>query len=131
MALTDMQGRLQGKRLTATHFLDEVVGHGAEGRNYLLAVDVEMTPVEGFTIASWERGYGDFTLVPDFDTLALVPWQEGTAMCLADLVWGDGAPVRESPRQVLRAQLARLQERGWTSNASTELEFLVFRDSYE
>ncbi len=131
LALTDMQGRLMGKRLTASHFLDEVAHHGAEGCNYLLAVDVDMTPVEGYEMASWERGYGDFALRPDLSTLRPVPWQEGTAMCLADLAWADGSDVLASPRQVLRAQLARLAERGWTTNASTELEFLVFRDTYE
>jgi glutamine synthetase len=131
LALTDMQGRLQGKRLTARHFLDEVAEHGAEGCNYLLAVDVEMATVEGYEMSSWERGYGDFGMRPDLSTLRLVPWQEGTAMCLADLVWADGSDVVASPRQILRAQLARLAERGWSTNASTELEFLVFRDTYE
>ena len=131
LAITDMQGRLQGKRLTARHFLDEIAEHGAEGCNYLLAVDVEMNPVDGYEMASWERGYGDFAMRPDLDTLRLVPWHEGTAMCLADLEWEGGSDVLASPRQVLRAQLARLAERGWTANASTELEFLVFRDTYE
>ena len=131
LALTDMQGRLQGKRLTAHHFLDEVVPHGAEGCNYLLAVDVEMNTVEGYEMSSWERGYGDFSMRPDLSTLRLVPWQPGTALCLADLAWADGSDVVASPRQVLRRQLDRLGERGWASNASTELEFLVFRDTYE
>ena len=131
LAMTDMQGRLQGKRLTAKHFLDVVAHHGAEGCNYLLAVDVDMTPVDGYEMASWERGYGDFEMRPDLSTLRAVPWQEGTALCLADLAWADGTDVAASPRQVLRAQLARLAERGWSTNASTELEFLVFRDSYE
>jgi glutamine synthetase len=131
LALTDMQGRLQGKRLTARHFLEEVAHHGAEGCNYLLAVDVEMNTVEGYEMSSWERGYGDFALRPDLATLRPVPWQPGTAMCLADLEWADGRDVAASPRQILRRQLARLAERGWTTNASTELEFLVFRDSYE
>jgi glutamine synthetase len=131
LALTDMQGRLMGKRLVAKHFVDEVAEHGAEGCNYLLAVDVEMTPVAGFEMASWERGYGDFLLKPDLDTLALVPWQEGTAVCVADVAWLDGADVRPSPRQILRGQLARLHERGWTAYAGTELEFIVHRDSYE
>ena len=115
LCLTDMQGRLQGKRLTARHFLDEVVGHGAEACNYLLAVDVEMNTVDGYAMSSWERGYGDFEMKPDFDTLRLVPWHEGTAMCLADLQWADGAPVVASPRQILRAQLERLAERGLTA----------------
>jgi glutamine synthetase len=131
IALTDMQGRLQGKRLTAQHFLDEVAEHGAEGCNYLLAVDVEMNTVEGYQMSSWERGYGDFSMRPDLSSLRLVPWQEGTAMCVCDLAWEDGSPVVASPRQVLREQLRRLGERGWRTNASTELELLIFRDSYE
>jgi glutamine synthetase len=131
LALTDMQGRLQGKRLTATHFFDEVAHHGAEGCNYLLAVDVEMDTVDGYEMASWERGYGDFALRPDLATLRDTPWLPGTVLCLADLAWSDGTDVVASPRQVLRAQLRRLAERGWTTNASTELEFLVFRDTYE
>lgn len=131
LAMCDMQGRLQGKRLTAEHFLAEVVEHGAEGCNYLLAVDVEMNTVGGYAMSSWETGYGDFALVPDLDTLRLVPWQEATALVMCDLRWADGTDVAASPRQVLRGQLTRLASHGWTANASTELEFLVFRDSYE
>jgi glutamine synthetase len=131
VAMTDMQGRLQGKRLTARHFLEEVLEHGAESCNYLLAVDVDMRTVDGYAMSSWERGYGDMVLVPDLDTLRTVPWQEGTAMVLADVAWPDGSEVLASPRQILRRQLARLAERGWSANAGTELEFLVFRDTYE
>jgi glutamine synthetase len=131
LALTDMQGRLQGKRLTARHFLDSVVHHGAEACNYLLAVDVEMNTVDGYAISSWERGYGDFELVPDLSTLRPVPWHEKTALCLADLAWEDGGPVVESPRQILRRQLERLQARGLRAFAATELEFIVFKDGYE
>jgi glutamine synthetase len=131
IALCDMQGRLQGKRLTARHFLEEVVDHGAEGCNYLLAVDVDMNTVDGYAMSSWERGYGDFVLKPDLATLRLVPWQEGTAMILCDLAWEDGSDVVASPRQILRRQLARLAERGWSANAGTELEFMVFRETYE
>jgi glutamine synthetase len=131
LALTDMQGRLQGKRLTATHFLSEVVEHGAEGCNYLLAVDVDMATVDGYAMSSWERGYGDMMMVPDLDTLRPVPWQEGTVICLADVAWLDGSEVVASPRQILRRQLARLAERGWSANAGTELEFIVFKDTYE
>ncbi len=131
LAITDMQGRLQGKRLMATHFLDEVLEHGAEGCNYLLAVDVDMRTVDGFAMSSWERGYSDMVMVPDLDTLRPVPWQEGTVMCLADVAWHDRSDVVASPRQILRAQLTRLAERGWSANAGTELEFLVFRDNYE
>jgi glutamine synthetase len=131
LALTDMQGRLQGKRLTARHFLAEVAEHGAEGCNYLLGVDVEMATVAGYSMFSWERGYGDFVLHPDLATLRPVPWQEGTVVCLADVAWEDGSDVVVSPRQVLRRQLERLQERGWSGNAGTELEFIVFKDTYE
>jgi glutamine synthetase len=131
LALTDMQGRLQGKRLTARHFLAEVAEHGAEGCNYLLGVDVDMATVSGYELFSWERGYGDFVLRPDLDTLRPVPWQDGTAICLADVAWEDGSDVAVSPRQVLRRQLGRLTERGWSANAGTELEFVVFRDTYE
>jgi glutamine synthetase len=131
LAMTDMQGRLQGKRLTATHFLAEVAEHGAESCNYLLAVDVDMRTVDGYAMSSWEGGYGDMVLVPDLDTLRPVPWQEGTVVCLADVAWPDGSDVLASPRQILRRQLARLAERGWSANAGTELEFLVFQDTYE
>lgn len=131
LAITDMQGRLQGKRLTATHFLAEVAEHGAEGCNYLLAVDVDMATVDGYAMSSWETGYGDMLLVPDIDTLRPVPWQEGTVICLADVAWLDGSEVLASPRQILRRQLARLAERGWRANAGTELEFMVFLDTYE
>ena len=103
LCLTDMQGRLQGKRLTARHFLDEVVEHGAEACNYLLAVDVEMNTVDGYAMSSWETGYGDFAMKPDFDTLRLVPWHDGTALCMADIAWDDGSAVVASPRQILRA----------------------------
>src|SRR4051812_24939099 len=131
LALTDVQGRLQGKRLTAGHFLDEVAEHGAEACNYLLAVDVDMNTVEGYAISSWERGYGDFEMVPDLSTLRLIPWHEGTALCLADVRWDDGTPVGPSPRQVLQGQLDRLAGRGLRAYAGTELEFVVYRDTYE
>jgi glutamine synthetase len=131
LALTDMQGRLQGKRIVAQHFLDEVVAHGAEACNYLLAVDVEMNTVAGYEMSSWDRGYGDFEMVPDLSTLRRIPWHEKTALCLADLRWGSEEPVVASPRQILRAQLQRLQERGLEAFAATELEFIVFKDTYE
>jgi len=131
LALCDMQGRLMGKRLTARHFLDEVVEHAAEGCNYLLAVDVDMNTVGGYAMSSWERGYGDFVMAPDLATLRPVPWLAGTAMCMADVRWEDGSDVVASPRQILRRQLDRLAERGWRTHAATELEFIVFRDTYE
>jgi glutamine synthetase len=85
LGFTDMQGRLQGKRLTAEFFLDSAVDHGAEGCNYLLAVDVDMNTVGGYAMLSWDLGYGDFVMKADMDTLRLVPWHEGTALVLVDL----------------------------------------------
>src|ERR1022692_531322 len=131
LAFTDMQGRLQGKRLDAEFFLDEVAEHYAEGCNYLLAVDIEMNTVDGYAMSSWERGYGDFVLVPDMSTLRRMPWHEATALVLADLTWLDGAPVVASPRQILKAQVDRLAERGGGGMTGTELGFVGFRDSYE
>ncbi len=131
LAIADMEGRLQGKRLTAQYFLDETVKHGAEGCNYLLAVDVDMDTVGGYEMSSWERGYGDFVMKPDMDTLRPVPWHEGTVMLLADIEWEDGSPVVASPRQILRRQLDRLAERGMQAFAGTELEFIVFKNTYE
>jgi glutamine synthetase len=131
LAMTDMQGRLQGKRMHAAHFVEDVAEHGAEACNYLLAVDVDMATVGGYAMSSWERGYGDFVLRPDLSTLAPVPWQEATAICLADVVWEDGSDVIASPRQALRAQEARLARHGWRAFAGTELEFIVFEGSYE
>jgi glutamine synthetase len=131
LAFPDMQGRLQGKRFAAPFFLDEVVEHGTEGCNYLLAVDTEMNTVDGYEMSSWERGYGDFAMHPDLTTLRRIPWNEGTALVVADLAWNDGSPVVAAPRQILRRQLERLAEHGYTAHAGTELEFIVFKDTYE
>ncbi|MET9624999.1 glutamine synthetase family protein [Streptomyces sp. NPDC006464] len=131
LAFPDMQGRLQGKRFAAPFFLDDVLGHGTEGCNYLLAVDAEMNTVDGYEMSSWDRGYGDFAMHPDLSTLRRVPWNEGTAMLMADLAWNDGSPVVAAPRQILRRQLERLAEQGYTAHVGTELEFIVFKDTYE
>ncbi|MFH8795214.1 glutamine synthetase family protein [Streptomyces sp. NPDC017941] len=131
LAFPDMQGRLQGKRFAARFFLDEVLEHGTEGCNYLLAVDTEMNTVDGYAMSSWDRGYGDFAMRPDVDTLRRVPWNEGTALLMADLAWEDGGPVVAAPRQILRRQLDRLAELGYTAHVGTELEFIVFKDTYE
>ncbi|MFE7707665.1 glutamine synthetase family protein [Streptomyces sp. NPDC057486] len=131
LAFPDMQGRLQGKRFAAAFFLEEVMEHGTEGCNYLLAVDTDMNTVDGFAMSSWERGYGDFAMHADLTTLRRVPWNDGTAMVIADLAWEDGSPVVAAPRQILRRQLQRLAEHGLTAHAGTELEFIVFKDTYE
>jgi glutamine synthetase len=131
VAFTDMQGRLQGKRCAAPYFLGEVVPHAAEACNYLLAVDVEMNTVGGYAMSSWESGYGDFVLKPDLATLRLVPWLEATALVLCDAQWADGSPVVASPRQILRGQLDRLAEHGLHADVGTELEFMLFADSFD
>ena len=131
VAMTDMQGRLQGKRLHGPYFLDQVAHHGTEGCSYLLAVDVDMNTVDGYRMASWHSGYGDFVMQPDFSSLRHVPWHPGTAMVQADVLWEDGSEVPASPRQILIAQLNRLREAGLEAFAGTELEFITFTDSYE
>jgi glutamine synthetase len=131
IACTDMQGRLMGKYCSARYFLDEVLSHGAEACNYLLAVDVEQSTVSGYEISSWERGYGDFALVPDLATLRLLPWKDRAAMVQCDVAWADGSPVRVSPRQVLQEQVNRLAEHGLVAFVGTELEFIAFNTSFE
>jgi glutamine synthetase len=129
-AFTDMQGRLMGKREHAEYFLDEAIDHGLEGCNYLLALDMEMDPQPGFRMASWEQGYGDFHLAPDFETLRRIPWLNGTALVLCDVLWEDGSPVVASPRQVLRSQVERARSLGFEPMFGSELEFYLFKESY-
>jgi glutamine synthetase len=136
VAFADMQGRLQGKRLHGRYFADHVVGHGTEGCNYLLAVDVDMNTVDGYSISSWEGGYGDMEFVLDERTIRLLTHLPATAMVQCDLAWPpkDGtqhSPVLQSPRSILQAQLDRCSERGWTALAGTELEFIAFDATYE
>jgi glutamine synthetase len=132
VAFTDMQGRLMGKRLHGEFFVEEVEDeHPVEGCNYLLALDMEMDPIPGYEIASWERGYGDFAMKPDLATLRRVPWLGATALVLADVLWHDGSPVQPSPRQVLRAQMDRVASLGFTPMTGSELEFYLVRETYE
>jgi glutamine synthetase len=130
VAFTDMQGRLVGKRASARLFKDEIARHGAECCNYLLAVDVEMNTVDGYAISSWEKGYGDMAMIPDLSTLRLVPWLPGTALVMADLTWLDEKAVTASPREILKAQLRKLEVKGLKSFVGTELEFIVFDNTY-
>jgi glutamine synthetase len=131
VAFTDMQGRLLGKRLHVDFFLDETdAGQPVEGCNYLLALEMEMDPVPGYEIASWEQGYGDFALVPDLATLRRIPWLEGTALVLADVTWHDGSPVLPSPRQVLKDQVERAASIGFTPMLGSELEFFLVKETY-
>jgi glutamine synthetase len=129
-AFTDMQGRLFGKRIQVEYFLDEVVEHGVEGCNYLLALDMEMDPVPGYEMANWEDGYGDFAIVPDMATLRRIPWLDRTAMVICDVANHDRSDVVASPRQVLIAQYERAAEMGYTPLCASELEFYLYKESY-
>ncbi len=131
LAFTDMQGRLQGKRLHGRYFLDVALEQGTEGCNYLLAVDVDMNTVDGYTISSWEKGYGDMEFVPDWDTLRLLPHLPATALVQCDLVWLDHAPVPQSPRTILKTQLEKVAAMDMVALAGTELEFIAFNNTYE
>jgi glutamine synthetase len=130
MAQIDMFGRLMGKRFHARHFLDAGVNE-THSCNYIFAVDVQMEPVPGYASASWEKGYGDYTMKPDLATLRRVPWLPGTAMVLCDTLDHHGrAPVSIAPRSVLKRQLDRLDAMGLKAMMATELEFYLFRESF-
>ncbi len=129
-AFTDMQGRLFGKRIQVEYFLEDVLEHGIEGCNYLLALDMEMDPVPGYEMANWEGGYGDFAIVPDMATLRRVPWLDRTALVLCDVANHDGSDVVASPRQVLVAQYERAAEMGFRPMMASELEFYLYKESY-
>jgi glutamine synthetase len=129
-AFTDMQGRLFGKRIQVEYFLDDVTEHGIEGCNYLLALEMDMDPVPGYEMANWEKGYGDFAIVPDMATLRRIPWLDRTALVLCDVADHHGDPIVASPRQVLIAQYERAREMGYVPLFGTELEFFLFKESY-
>ena len=130
VAFADMQGRLTGKRVAARLFMEEVAKHGVECCNYLLAVDVDMNTVDGYAMSSWDTGYGDMVMTPDFATLRHIPWLPGTALVMADLSWEDGSPVRQAPRSILGRQIIRLAESDLVPYVGTELEFMVFDNTY-
>jgi glutamine synthetase len=130
VAFADMQGRLTGKRVAARLFSEEVAAHGAECCNYLLAVDVDMNTVSGYAMSSWDTGYGDMVMRPDFSTVRRIPWLPGTALVMADLTWEDGSPVSAAPRSILARQIERLTERGLVPYVGTELEFMLFDNTY-
>jgi glutamine synthetase len=131
VAMTDMQGRLVGKRLDAAYFLSDVLKHGTEGCNYLLAVDVDMNTVPGYQMSSWEKGYSDLAMVPDTQTLRYIPWQDGAALLLADVAWLDHSDVVASPRQILKKQIKALADAKMEAMVGTELEFIVYNNTYE
>ncbi|HMJ00320.1 MAG TPA: glutamine synthetase family protein [Gaiellaceae bacterium] len=132
VAFTDMQGRLMGKRVQGKFFVEGgIADHGIEGCNYLLALEMEGDPVPGYEMASWERGYGDFTANPDLASLRRIPWLEATALVLGDVEWADGTPVTASPRQVLKRQVERAKALGYTPMFGSELEFFLLKETYE
>ncbi|MSO38055.1 MAG: glutamine synthetase [Acidimicrobiia bacterium] len=129
----DLQGRLVGKRVMGNYFVKEILdgGKDVEACNYLIALDVDMTPLPGYEFANWEQGYGDVTCVPDLTTLRRIPWLEATALVLCDLRdHQTGEPVEVSPRQILRRQIERAAAAGYTIKVGAELEFFLFEDSY-
>jgi glutamine synthetase len=129
---TDLQGRFMGKRVLPDFFLEEILGEeGLHACLYLLAIDMEMEPLPGYEYASWDTGYGDFRMVPDMSTLRICPWLEKTAMVICDIAdEEDGSPVIVSPRQILKDQISKAAEMGFTVKTGSELEFYLFRDSY-
>jgi glutamine synthetase len=129
---TDLQGRFMGKRVLPDFFLEEILGEeGLHACLYLLAIDMEMEPLPGYQYASWETGYGDFRMVPDMSTLRMCPWIERTAMVICDIAdEDDGSPVAVAPRQILKEQIAKAAEMGYTVKTGSELEFYLFRDSF-
>lgn len=127
LAVPDMYGRLVGKRHQAADFLDRLVQGGAEACAYLLATDVEMRPLPGYEVASWDTGYGDVHLIPDLRTLRRLPWHRGGALVLADAQHPDGRPLAVAPRQVLHEQIDQLAGLGLTAKTGLETEFTVYR----
>jgi glutamine synthetase len=134
MVFPDLQGRWMGKRVTGHYVVDHVLDGGGtiEACNYLLAVDADMNVLPGYRFASWDLGYGDFTLAADWSTLRPVPWIERTALVICDLLDEEHhQPVEVAPRQILRRQVERAAQAGYVTKFGSELEFFLFRDSYE
>ncbi|MDH3250316.1 MAG: glutamine synthetase, partial [Acidimicrobiia bacterium] len=131
VAFTDHYGRLHGKRFDAGFFLENTVPSGTHGCDYLLTVDMEMNPVDGYQFANWELGYGDFHLVPDFSTLRVASWLSGTAIVLCDIhADSDDTLVAVAPRSILRHQISRLEALGFEAKAASELEYYMYEESY-
>jgi glutamine synthetase len=126
----DVMGRLMGKRATARFFMDNVLKHGTHACNYLLVVNMEMDPVDGFALANWDKGFGDFAMTPDLNSLRLIPWQPGAALVMCDLYHHNGKIIDEAPRSVLRNQVATLARKGLVCKVASELEFFMFNHTY-
>ncbi|HDL84850.1 MAG TPA: glutamine synthetase [Candidatus Acetothermia bacterium] len=131
VSFPDMYGRLLGKRVSATFFLSDVAEQGINACDYLLASDMEMSPSVGYEFTSWEKGYGDIKLVPDWNTLRIASWLSKTALVLCDVTTSDGLrPVAIAPRTILARQVEKAKAAGFLPQGATELEMFVFRDSY-
>ena len=134
VVFADQQGRLVGKRVTGHYFLDHVAvdGGAIECCNYLLTVDVDMHVLPGYEFANWEQGYGDVICRPDMSTLRTIPWLEATALVVCDLFDTEtGEPVEVAPRRILQQQVERARQAGFDVMTASELEFFVFRETYE
>lgn len=131
LVFPDMQGRWMGKRATGRHFAQSVKEHGTHACSYLLTVDMEMDPVPGYELTSWDKGYQDFHMVPDFSTIRRLSWSPGSALIVCDLSAEDGKPIEVSPRHILKTQVARAGALGYGVKMASELEFYLFRETYE
>jgi glutamine synthetase len=132
VCIPDLQGRLMGKRLTGRFWLDVAAHEGIEMCDYLIANDTDMNPVPGYRFASYDLGYGDMVARPDMSTIRLLPWLDRTALVLCDVLDVDtGAPIEESPRRVLQRQVERAAAAGLAVKLGSEIEFFLFRDSFE
>ncbi len=127
----DVQGRLMGKRVVGRYFLDHVAGDAIHACIYLFTVDMEMEPLPGFRLTSWEKGYGDMKMVPDMATMRMIPWLPKTALVFCDVYTEGGEPVEEAPRWVLRRQLERAARAGYTVKMGSELELYIFKESFD
>lgn len=130
VAVPDVFGRLVGKRFTGRFYLENVAAHGTHGCNYLLTVNIEMDPMDGFKLANWEAGFGDFAMTPDTNSIRILPWQPGAVLVICDLARDSGENVAEAPRSVLRRQIDLLEKQGYICKIASELEFYLFNDSY-
>src|SRR5438309_9010158 len=127
----DPFGRLMGKRVVGSYFLDHVVDDGVHACIYLFTVDMEMEPLPGFKLTSWERGYGDMKMVPDPATIRLIPWLPKTALMFCDVYTEEGEPIEEAPRWILKRQIARAASQGYVVKTAAELELYCFKESFE
>ena len=126
----DPLGRLVGKRFTGQNFIDTVACHGTHACNYLLTVNMEMDPQEGYQVANWEAGFGDFEMRPDLATLREIPWLAASALVICDFFHHNGKPVLEAPRTTLRRQLEALKKSDFTCAIASELEFFLYNTTY-